>query len=167
MPTSSSASNSLRCASTSSPKVAKTTCVLYCGDFCCLARSHHAAQGMHTVDAIRALHASLPAAVGSDPVVAADSAKDQWVAAIEAFAATIPCALAPPQSPSFASQQAPLKPLAGAYPHMPSAQEVQQFESYYLKVAADNAVEAERERNAACACTGLRSWLPTGWRASR
>ena len=129
--------------------------------------SRRCAQGMHTVDAIRALHASLPAAVGSDPVVAADSAKDQWVAAIEAFAATIPCSLAPPQSPSFASQQAPLKPLAGAYPHMPSAQEVQQFESYYLKVAADNAVEAERERNAACACTGLRAWLPTGWRASR
>ena len=122
---------------------------------------------MHTVDAIRALHANLPAAVGSDPVVAAESAKDQWVAAIESFAASIPCSLAPPQSPSFASQQAPLKPLPGAYPHMPTAQEVQQFESYYHTVAADNALEAERERNAACACNGLRSLLPSGWRATR
>jgi len=123
--------------------------------------------GMHTVDAIRALHASLPGAVGSEPVVAAESAKETWIAAIESFAASIPCSLAPPQSPSFASQQAPLKPLPGAYPHMPNDAEVKQFETYYLGVATENAAEAERERNAACACNGMRAWMPSGWRASK
>ena len=121
--------------------------------------------GMHTLSAMRALHATLPGAAGREVVVTHD--RDVYTAQIEAFAASLPPAIAPPPSPSMATRQAKLAVTPGMYPHMPSDAELQQFVQYYEKLAADNAAEAERERAAACACTGVRSLLSGGWRTAQ
>jgi hypothetical protein len=114
---------------------------------------------------MRALHEHLPGARGREMVVTHD--KNVYCAAIDAFAASIEAPLVPPQSPCLAARTRSLAALPGFYTHMPNAQELAQYREYYGKLAADNAAEAERERNAACACNGARSWLPTAWRTQR
>jgi hypothetical protein len=117
--------------------------------------------GMHTLSAMRAAHAALPGASGREVVVSHD--KEVYTTAIDAFAADFSNAIPPPQSPSFAARSAPLAARPGFYTHLPDDAEVAQFVDYYDRVAADNAAEAERERNTACACNGARAWL-SDWR---
>jgi hypothetical protein len=117
--------------------------------------------GMHTLSAMRAAHAALPGAAGREVVVTHD--KEVYTKAIDAFAADFSNTIPPPQSPSFAARSAPLAARPGMYTHLPGDDEVAQFVDYYTRLAADNAAEAERERNAACACNGARAWL-SDWR---
>lgn len=119
--------------------------------------------GMHTLSAMRALHDVLPGAADREVIVSHE--KEVYARAIDSFAARMVAPSVPPPSPSFAAREAPLAVTPGMYSHMPDAAEVAQFKSYYEKVAADNAAEAERERNAACACNTARSWL-SAWRMS-
>jgi hypothetical protein len=119
--------------------------------------------GMHTLAAMRALHACLPGAAGRELVVTHD--KDRYCAAIDAFAAGIAAPLAPPQSPSFSARSAALCAVPGMYSHLPNDAELAQFAAYYGKVAADNAAEAELEAERACSCAqGPRAWLPSIFR---